>query len=145
MSPRPAATRQHWTTAPKPRRVLPSIQKVGPRAMNAGPVAPRVIAPGALATLPVPTAALPSRLSEPLGGRTTRGDRMSTIRTGSLKLMKADENAPKPVTGEQVFREVADLIADRLLSIPLEDPDRGVLLAWISGVPDRPVVAADSD
>jgi len=58
--------------------------------------------------------------------------------TSSLKLMKADENAPQPLTGEQVFREVADLIADRLLSIPLEDPDRGVLLALVHSAPPPP-------
>jgi len=60
-----------WTTAAARRRVT-LVTKVGPRAMNAGPVAPRVVAPGALATLPVPTAALPSRLSDPSRRHTNR-------------------------------------------------------------------------
>jgi len=55
--------------------------------------------------------------------------------TGSLKLVETDENAPKPLTGAQVFREVADLIADRLRSIPFEDPDRGVLAALVHSAP----------
>ena len=52
---------------------------------------------------------------------------MSTIRTGSLKLMKADENAPKPLTGEQVFREV-----DRYREMKLREAQqaRGALEAW---------------
>jgi len=36
---------------------------------------------------------------------------------GTLKLIERDENAPKPLTGDQVFREVADLIADRLRAV----------------------------
>jgi len=54
---------------------------------------------------------------------------------GTLKLIERDENAPKRLTGDQVFREVADLIADRLPSIPIGDPGRGVLAALLHSAP----------
>jgi len=54
---------------------------------------------------------------------------------GTLKLIERDENAPKPLTGAEVLVLVADLIADRLPSIPIGDPDRGVLAALMHSAP----------
>lgn len=42
--------------------------------------------------------------------------------TSSLKLIEPDENAPRPLTGAEVYKQVAELIAEHLPSIPFDDP-----------------------
>ena len=41
---------------------------------------------------------------------------------GTLKLIERDENAPKPLTGDEVYEQVAEFIAEHLPSIPFDDP-----------------------
>lgn len=47
----------------------------------------------------------------------------------ALRLVEKDEDAPTPLTGIEVLGEIAELIADRLPSIPVGDLDRGELVA----------------
>ena len=44
------------------------------------------------------------------------------VTAGRLKLVERDEDAPKPLTGAEVYNQVAELIAEHLPSIPFDDP-----------------------
>ena len=44
------------------------------------------------------------------------------VTAGRLKLIERDEDAPKPLTGAEVFKLVGELIAEHLPSIPFDDP-----------------------
>lgn len=47
----------------------------------------------------------------------------------TLKLIEPDESVPKLITGDEVLREVAALIASRLPHVPVHDPQRSVVQA----------------
>lgn len=68
----------------------------------------------------------PDRGPRPRIQRADRRGRVMAARhphgTGSLKLMKADKDAPKPLTGDEVYEQIADFIAEHLPSIPFDDP-----------------------
>ena len=40
----------------------------------------------------------------------------------TLKLIERDEDAPKPLTGDQIFSLVADLISEHLPTLSFDDP-----------------------
>jgi len=54
---------------------------------------------------------------------------------GMLRLVDTDEEPAEAMTGEQLLRQVADLIALNLPMVPLEDPDRGVLASLVLAAP----------
>ncbi len=41
---------------------------------------------------------------------------------GTLKLIERDENAPKPLTGEQILELVGDVISPHLPTLSFDDP-----------------------
>jgi hypothetical protein len=45
----------------------------------------------------------------------------------ALKLIEREENAPQPLTGNEVLWLISDLIAEHLPSIPFDDPYCGTL------------------
>ena len=54
---------------------------------------------------------------------------MRQYNAGMLKLVDAGDVPAQALTGEQLLRQVADLIVDRLPEVPLADVDRGRLVA----------------
>lgn len=42
--------------------------------------------------------------------------------SSTFKLIEADENAPKPLTGQQILDLVADLISEHLGTLSFDDP-----------------------
>lgn len=55
----------------------------------------------------------------------------------TLRLIEQDETQPAPLTGREVLRLVVDLIDDHLPSIPIDDPDRGILATLALAAPKR--------
>ena len=47
----------------------------------------------------------------------------------TLRLIEPDENAPKPLTGDEVLRPVVELIESHFHLVPVSDPHYGVLSA----------------
>lgn len=45
----------------------------------------------------------------------------------TLRLIEQDDNAPKPLTGEQILALVADVIAEHIPSLAFDDPYYGTL------------------
>lgn len=54
-----------------------------------------------------------------------------------LRLVETDEPPVEALTGEQVLRQVADLIEERLPAVPLDDRFRGALATIALAAPAR--------